>query len=181
MKKLTTLLTLVLLAFTAGEVLAQSATSSSGHTLTITEYKHFSAATYSGLANLETGLNPANDVLVGTPQTQPIRIETNSATGVNVALAITSGSVVGGTGNAFDDLQVRVTSGGSTTHTAAAAGASAGTFNPINYTASGASGTIISAIKGGDYTWNVNYAIQLNNSYALAGARTFNAAYTFAP
>lgn len=176
------LLPLLVLLLSANVAVAQSSSKSTSLSVSITPYVHLDDTALPGdIADLEFGINPSTNTLTGSNRPQTVKVLTNaSGTGASLSLAVTSTGSGTGTVSAWDDLKLHIT-GSSTSGPTSLNGSSAGTFNARQCTSNGTcSGILVSTIKGGEYTYTVNYQTELLSRFALAGARSFTALYTVA-
>lgn len=114
--------------------------------------------------------------LVGKLENHDVVVHTNSGSGATLNLNVVSTSTAA-FGQPWDDVTLAVSSGGVTPGSTAASGSNPGTFAGRSCTAN-CSAPLVTAIRGGEYTWKVQYQLTLGTRYALSGTRSFNAVYT---
>ena len=133
------------------------------------------------IANLNDGIVVAGDTpdLTGDPKSHTVTVQTNSSTGATLNLEINSA----GGATSWDNVQLAVAVTNTATGNApnagtATSGSSSGTAAPRTCTADCTGPSLVTAIKGGEYTYTVQYTLSLTTRYALSGARNFSAIYT---
>lgn len=174
------LLILAALLLCTNLVYAQSSTTNPVFTLAVPAYVQLDDAALPGTLELGSGLNPANGTsLTGAVASHNVTVLTNSSTGADLSLAITSGAAGGGLTTAWDNVSLALTTGAVTNGGSAFSGSSSGTFTGRTCTSDATcTGLLVQDIKGGKFTYGVNYTLTLTSRYALAGARSFTATYT---